>query len=193
MLTPTTVRKKQYLLDSEDPPVRIELANDGSVTGSVHTDKGWESVGSGERKVAKNETVSIRLVHENDGLLSLEINDRNASQEKTSESLVSRGDGEITIGGAKTGKKFLFSGEVSGVRMRPSAVYGVTVDGYKNKALAIKDRLIGRLEFDRDVGVFMGPDETDSRFDEVKAILSAAGIEDVSSLSTLTISNRTTI
>lgn len=193
LVTPTALGRTQYLVDSQSPPSRIELRSDGTVVGSVHTEDGWESVDSGERKIGKKETASIRLVREEGGIFSLEINDRHANQKQTNNTLKSTGDKGITIGGDSTGKKYLFSGEVAGVRIRHGAVTGVTIDGYRNRAATLKTQLKDRLQFEGNLEVFVDPDAVDHRFDEIKAILSAAGVQDVSALATLTIDQPTTI
>jgi hypothetical protein len=193
VITPTSLRRNQYVLDSQIPPTRIELKNDGLVVGSVHTDDGWESVDSGERKIGINETVSIRLIRENDGMLSLEVNDRHANQKQTNNTLKATGKEGITIGGDSTGKNYLFNGEIAGVRIRNGAVSAVTLDGYRNRAATLETQLKDRLKFNGNLEVYIDPDAVDNRFDEIKAILAAAGVQDVSALSTLRIDHPTTI
>ena len=193
VVTPTSLRKNQYLMDSENPPIRIEIKSDGEVVGSIHTDKGWESVRSGDRKIGKNETASIRLIRENKGVLELEINDRRANQINTDKGLAETGDTGITIGGDVTGKKYLFSGEIAGIRMRKGAVRAVTIDGYHARATTIESQLKAKLKYPGRLEVFVDPDIVDTRFDEVKAILSSAGVEDVSQLATLKIDSPTVI
>lgn len=193
VITPTSLRRNQYLIDSHTPPTRIELKNDGTVVASVYTEDGWEAVDSGERKIGKNETASIRLIREQDGLLSLEINDRHANQKQTNDTLKATGKQGITIGGDSSGKRYLFNGEIAGVRFREGAVFGVTLDGYRTRAASLETQLRDRLQFEGNLEVFVDPDAVDHRFDEIKAILAAAGVEDVSALSTLTIDTPTTI
>lgn len=193
VITPANLNRNQYLLDSQAPPTRIELKRDGTIVGSVHTDDGWESVDSGTRKVGKKEKVSIRLIRERGGMLSLEINDRHANQKQTNSTLKATGEEGITIGGDSSGKRHLFSGEISGVRVRSGAVSAVTLDGYLNRAATLETQLKNKLKFDGNLEVYVDPDTVDSRFDEIKAILAAAGVQDVSSLSTLTINHPTTI
>lgn len=193
VIQPTSLKRNQYLLDSHSPPTRIEIKNDGTVVGSVHTEDGWESVDSGKRKIAKNETVSIRLIREKEGMVALEINDRHANQKQTNETLKDTGRDGVTIGGDSSGTKNLFSGKVSGIRFRRGAVSGVVVDGYATRAETLADQLAERLDFYGKLEVYVEPETVDSRFDEIKAILAAAGVQDVSSLATLTIDRPTTI
>ncbi len=193
VITPTSLSRNQYLLDSQTPPTRIELKSDGTVIGSVHTKEGWESVDSGNRTIGKNETVSIRLIREKGGMLSLEINDRHANQKQTNERLKATGKEGITIGGDNSGKKYLFNGEIAGIRIRKGAVSAVTLDGYRNRATTLQTQLEDRLQFNGNLEVYIDPDTVDSRFDEIKAILTAAGVQDVSSLATLKIDQPTTI
>lgn len=193
VVTPSRLKKIQYILDSQNPPVRIALQPDGTVVGSIHTDKGWESIDSGERKIAAKETASIRFIRNETGGVSLEINDRHAKSGATSKVVSSLGNHGITIGGDATGKANLFHGTVGGVRMRRGAVDGITIDGFKNKANQLADELRAHLKFGGNLQVFIDPDTVDQRFNQIKAILSAAGVEDVSALSTLTINQPTVI
>lgn len=193
VITPSRLKKIQYVIDSQNPPVRIALQPDGTVVGSIHTHKGWESIESGERKIAAKETASIRLSRKEDGEVVLEINDRHAKSGTISAAIAPLGNHGITIGGDVSGKEYLFYGTVGGVRMRRGAVDGVTIDGYRTKAIRLADELRAHLKFGGNLEVFVDPDTVDQRFNQIKAILSAAGVEDVSALSTLTINQPTVI
>ncbi len=193
VVKPTSLEKNQYVLDSQNPPVRIEIKSDGEVVGSIHTKNGWEAVSSGDRKVGKSETASIRLIRENKGVLSLEINDRHANQISTDKALKETGEQGVTIGGDSSGKNHLFFGEVAGFRIRKGVVRGVTIDGYQTRAATLATLLKDKLKYNGNLQVFIDPDAVDSRFNEVKAILAATGVEDISALATLTIDRPTTI
>jgi hypothetical protein len=192
-IKPTSLKRHQYLLDSHSPPVRIEINNDGTVIGSVHTEDGWESVDSCDRKIGTNETVLIRLIRDKDGMVTLEINDRHANQKQTNKNLKDTGGTGVTIGGDSSGTKNLLSGKVSGIRFRRGAISGVVVDGYSTRAETLAAQLSERLEFYGKLEVYVEPETVDSRFDEIKAILAATGVQDVSALATLTIDRPTTI
>jgi hypothetical protein len=193
VITPTNLKKNQYLVDSENPPFRLEIKAGGEVTGSIHTNEGWKSVSSADRKIGLNETASIRLIRENEGILALEINDRRANQISTSKGLKEIGDRDTSIGGDISGKKFLFNGEIAGVKIRKGAVRAVTLDGYRARASTLEVQLKNKLQYGGRLEVFVDPDMVDNRFDEVKAILLAAGVDDVSALATLKIDQPITI
>ncbi|MDH5302244.1 MAG: IPT/TIG domain-containing protein [Gammaproteobacteria bacterium] len=193
VFTPNRLKKTQCLLDSPNPPVRIELKPDGTLTGSLHTAQGWQTIDSGERKVVAKETVSIRFVRKENGDAVLEINDRHAASANISGTLVPLGRQGITIGGESNGKQNLFSGTVGGVGIRRGAVDAATIDGYKAKELRLAGSLREHLKFGGRLEVFVDPGTVDQRFNQIKAILRAAGVSDLSTLSTLTINRPTQI
>jgi len=193
VITPSRLKKNQYVLESQNPPVRIELKPDGTVVGSIHTAKGWESIDSGERKVAAKETASVRFIRKEAGEIALEINDRHANSGAASEDMVALGNNGITIGGDSSGKTNLYHGTVGGIRMRKGVLDGITLDNYRATEKKLADDLKSHLGFAGRLEVLVEPDMVDERFNSIKAILSAAGVEDISGLSTLTIDEPTTI
>lgn len=193
IVTPSRLKRKQQILDSQDPPVRLVLNPDGQLVGSVHTKDGWESVDTGSRTIAAKETVSIRLIHDAKGELSIEINDRQAGSTQTNPELLATGKQLITVGGEVTGKKYLYHGNIGGVRIRRGAIDGITLDGYRNRSQTMEQDLRKHLKFKGNLEVFLDPDTVDHRFNQIKAILSAAGVEDLSALSRLTIDQPTII
>ena len=192
-IKPATLARNQVIVHSENPPVKLELRKDGRVVGGIKTNKGWEEIHSGERLISKNETVAIRLLRDSDGKTALEINDRKTNEMEMGSLDTASDDTTITIGGEKLGKVGLFSGEVTGVRFRDKAVSGFDIDTYRNREDTLKAHLAERLEYAGHLGVFVNPDTVDNRFNEIKAILAAAGVEDVSALATLRIDKPTQI
>lgn len=193
VVTPSRLNKSQYLIDSEIPPIQLELQGDGTIIGRIHTEDGWESVESGPSKINKNETASIRLIHDGNGSLSLEINDQQTNQEQTNKNLIKLGNRGITIGGDILGKSHLFSGTISAVRIRPYSIKGSDIDGYSTQEKMMKAKLSNLLGSSNRINVSINPDSVDHRFDEVKAILRSVGVEDISTLSTLKIDEPITI
>ena len=192
-VTPGTVRRDQIVLEAEDPPARIELKRGGAVVAHLKTEDGWEVLEFGSRRIAKDETAAIRLSRDAGGKMVLEINDRYVGQKDTATPVRDAAEGKVFLGGDATGKANLFTGTIADLRVSGTAVTGSMLDAYRTRANALVGELSDILDFAGALEVHLDPPTVDGRFNEVKAILAAAGVQDVSALSRLTIDRPTTI
>jgi hypothetical protein len=183
----------QQILHGESPPVSIRLEGDGQIIAAVNTTEGWESVESGARKVTAGEEASVRLIHDAGKSLALEIDDRHAASTALKGRLRRAGTGPLVIGTKTDGRSDQFSGSVEKFRVRDGAIDAMGLAIRQKWATDMAARIKKQLGFDGIVRVEADPDAVDHRFDRIKAILSAAGVADVSQLSRLTIDRRTII
>lgn len=187
--TPESVSTRQVLVDSEQPPVRLAILDDGAVEASVHTENGWESVTSAAR-LSTDEHNEIRFVRADDGELILEINGKSAGKRKAGATLEPTGRKAMSIGTDLTGKRG-FVGTLGAVELLPKPI---TVAAQRKEARRIKRKVAEFINFfDVPINIIGVGEAVDHRFDQIKAIMRAAGVEDLSALSTLTISQPTSI
>jgi len=189
VVTPENLRVNQVLVDSERPAVRLTLVGDGTIRAEVHTENGWETVET-TRKLAVGQAAHVRLVRGDRGSLVLELDGRAAGKLAAGSTLVPAGRRGMTIGTDLAGKRG-FEGTLGEVTLSDAAI---TAAGERKGRLEIDD-LRGRLVSRYGVGIQVIADAgaVDHRFDEIKGIMRAAGVEDLSQLSKLTISQKTTI
>lgn len=188
-VTPESLRVNQVLVDSERPPVRLTLRGDGTIRAEVHTENGWETIDS-TRRLSVGQVAQIRLIRTDRGAVVLELDGKAAGKLAGGAMLVAPGRKGMTIGADLAGKRG-FEGTLGEVTISDAAI---TSAGVRKARLAIDD-LRGRLASRYGVGVQVIADAgaVDHRFDEIKAIMRAAGVDDLSQLSKLTISQKTTI
>ena len=189
VVTPASLRVNQVLVDSERPPVRLTLLGDGTVRAEINTENGWETVET-TRKLAVGESAQVRLVRGERGSLTLELDGKAAGKLAGGATLVSAGRRGMTIGTDLSGKRG-FEGTLAEVTLYDAAI---TAAGERKGRLELDD-LRGRLvsRYGVPVRVIADAGAVDHRFDEIKGIMRAAGVEDLSQLSKLTISQKTTI
>ena len=183
----------QQVLQGEALPVSIHLEKDGMIVAAVRTEQGWESVTSGERKLAAKEVARVRMIYDERQGLRLEINDHNAGSGPVKGQLQRTGTGGIFIGTGSDGRTKQFNGSVGRVRIRNGAIDAAGLAMRERRAIELAAELKKRLHFPGRVIVEPDPDAVDHRFDIIKGILRAAGVQDVSQLSRLTIDRRTVI
>jgi hypothetical protein len=188
-VTPDGLRTKQVLLDSECPPVRLALRADGIVEAEVHTENGWEGVES-RTKMKAGATGEIRLVRDERGQIILELNGKTTGKLAGGKILTAAGRKGMTVGTDASGKRG-FEGTFHKVELVSSAVTAADLrreaEHAKRTIASLASRYASPIRF-------IGWGATvDHRFDEIKAIMRSAGVDDLGALSTLTISQPTTI
>ena len=72
IVRPAKLGRRQVILESQSPPLRIYLTNTGVVKGGVHTAQGWQEVSSG-RPIAKAKETVVRMSRDAKGVLRLEV------------------------------------------------------------------------------------------------------------------------
>lgn len=184
---------QQQVLKGQALPLSVALNKDGTIVASLHTDQGWESVDSGTRKLGAKEEVRVRVVYDGKNSLRLEIDDYSVGNGLVKGRMRRTGPGGITIGADSNGRTNKFNGTVGRVRIRNGAIDAAGLATRERHASELGAQLKKQLNFPGVVFVEPDPDAVDHRFDIIKGILSAAGVSDVSQLSTLTIDRRIVI
>ena len=190
---PDRVGSSQQILKGEALPVSVALEKDGTIVAAINTDAGWESVSSGDRKVNARDEVRVRLIYDGRSALELEVNDLNTGRTSVKGRLRRVGSKGLFIGVDSDGVSKQFKGTVGRVRIRNGAIDAAGLAAREQQAKSLADQIKTHLRFPGRVFVEPDPDAVDHRFDFIKGILSAAGVADVSQLSTLTIDRRTVI
>ncbi len=191
--TPDRVGTPQQLVDGQSLPVTVRLEKDGRIVAAVQTSAGWESVDSGARRVAAKEEVSIRVIHDAGKTLSIEIDDRHAESKPLKGMLQRKAEGGILVGAKSGGRSEQFAGSIRQLRVRNGAIDAMGLSIRKKWAADTADKLRKQLKYKGILRVEADPDAVDHRFDRIKAILAAAGVQDLSQLATLRIDHRTVI
>jgi hypothetical protein len=184
---------QQQVLEGQALPVSIRVEKDGTIVAAVHTSQGWESVDSGARKLGNHERVRVRVVHDAGKSLRMEIDDHSAGATPLKGALRRTGTGGILIGAKAEGKAQALRGTIGQVRILDGAVDAIALATRDRWAADMAGRLKRHLRFDGKLFVAPDPDAVDHRFDVIKGILRAAGVEDVSQLATLRIDRRTVV
>lgn len=183
----------QQVLQGEALPASIRLEKDGTIVAAVRTDQGWESVTSGERKLAAKEAAKLRVIYDERQGLRLEVNDHSVGSAPVKGRLQRTGTGGIFIGAVRGGSAKQFNGSVGRVRVRDGAIDAAGLAMRERRATELAAQLKKGLRYPGRVIVEPDPDAVDHRFDIIKGILRAAGVQDVSQLTRLTIDRRTVI
>jgi hypothetical protein len=187
------IGKPQRVVQGDALPVSIRIEKDGTITAAVQTEHGWESVTSGERKIAAKEEVRLRAIYDEGRGLRLEINDHNVGSGPVKGRLKRTGTGGVLIGAGGDGRSEQFTGSVGRIRIRDGAIDAAGLSMRERRAVELAAQLKKGLRYPGAVFVEPDPDAVDHRFDVIKGILRAAGVLDVSQLSRLTIDRRTVI
>lgn len=190
---PESSGKKQQLIESDSLPVSICLEPDGRLSGAVFTDKGWETIDSGDVKIGTDEETKARLIYSKEGSLSLEINGHHVDEVPIKGELLRQGHSPIIVGTKLDARSNQFYGTISGLRVMTGAVSTLDQVQLDQKAVKLATQLKRNLDFAGNINVFLDPDTVDHRFDRIKAILTAAGVEDLSQIAKLSINKRTVI
>lgn len=183
----------QQVLEGQALPVSIRLDKDGTIVASVHTDLGWEAVDSGERKLGPKEKATVRVIYDKHNTLRLEVNDHNSGSSVVKGRLHRTGAGGVFIGASSDGRSLQFNGTIGQIRIRNGAIDAAGLAMRVRRAGDLAVQLKKHLRYPGRVIVEPDPDAVDHRFDTIKGILRAAGVQDVSQLSRLTIDRKTVI
>ena len=188
-LQPDAFGRRQVLIASDSPPVQLELDRSGIATATVTTDAGPQKVVA-TKAVAKGRESQLRLSRSADGALRLELDGALVGKGTARGALVATGAAALSIGTDTAGESG-FVGVLNGVRIVDAAITAASEKALLTKANAIKQRLVDR--YGVGVSVYLEQGQVDQRFTQIKAIMRAAGVSDLSSLSTLTINRHTTL
>jgi hypothetical protein len=188
-VTPQRSRGRQVLIGSDAPPLRVELDRSGVVTAAVHTADGWQSVTADRALPAGKESLLRVSRSTRGGTLRVEIDGKEAGATAAGE-LVATGRAAMSIGTDTAGKNG-FIGALAGLRIVDTVVTAGTQKALATKAAQLKQRFVDR--FGVDVSIYVEPGQVDGRFAQIKSIMRAAGVDDLASLSTLTIQRHTAL
>ena len=131
---------------------------------------------------------SCVFLRDKNGKLTLEMNGQSVGSATTSGRLKPTGNAGITFGSDVSGDNG-FVGSISGVRLIDTALSAIDLKNIANDSRRIAKTIRDLHGFPTDV---MDNDAVvDTRFNQIKAIMQAAGVSDLSKLATLRITSRT--
>jgi hypothetical protein len=188
-VTPSRTDRAQVLLASQNPPLRVELDGGGKVVASVHTADGWQEVSS-TKALRKGQAAAVRVARDPRGRLSIDLDGAASGTGSTGGALVPTGRGGITVGADASGGMG-FAGALGKLR-----ISDVGLSLKAEKALRAKEKKYAGVfsgSFKVPVDVHLLPGAVDDRFNRIKAIMNACGVEDLSDLSTLQVQHRTVL
>lgn len=187
-LTPTASGRHQVILESQSPPMRIVLTRTSVVNAGVNTAQGWEELSSRTR-IPKDKETLVRMSRDTKGVLRLEVGGRQVA-EKTVGPLVAVGRGGLSVGADSRGANG-YVGVINGLTISDTAITIASEKALVNKASQLQAQLKGL--YGVNVLVSLDPATVDTRFNEIKSVMHAAGVNDLSSLATLRIDRPTKI
>ena len=185
-MTPSALGVDQVVVDSDRPPIRLMLRADGAIVGEVQTGKGWESVQS-SAKIAAGKLSEIRFVRAASGRLSLEIDGLETGAAPGGARLSAPGPRGLAIGADLSGKRG-FQGALGALTLLPEAVTSTDLRKREERAKATSAAL--QQSLGTPVAFTPWSRKADHRFDEIKGIMRAVGVNAISDLATLTISEK---
>ena len=183
------LNKTQTLLRSPNPPLAIAVQTDGSITASVHTKDGWQELRSTSR-LTKGAAADLRVTRDEKGTLRLELDGKAAGTLERAGELEAVGRGVVSIG-ADTDGSHGFAGSLERLVIREGAVSSAALKKQQKKALEISKGW--KAVYKKAPLVILDRGSVDERFNHIKSIMHAAGVQDLSTVGTLRISEPTTL
>jgi hypothetical protein len=188
-INPERLGRVQTIVDSQTPPIKVSIDSSGTVTAGVHTGQGWQVLKS-SKKVSPGSDTELRFMRDNNEELMLEINGLADASIVAAGALKAVGRAGISIGTDVRGKAG-FAGLIRGVRLFEGADTTTTRRRRITKARKLS-RVVERL-YEVPARVIDNVGEVDSRFNTIKAMLRSVGVDNLSTLSTLTLNQPTVI
>jgi hypothetical protein len=176
--------QNQTVFESRSPAVSLSIDPKGRLIGSLKTAAGWFNVDSGETRIEEGTEAQIQLTRSEAGLTTLKVNQKTVGSKAINGALVSTGPQGIRIGASWAGKNQHFSGSVSQFEIL-SAPLTAEMKAHKLEAASqIAGAFKGKTGIDK-VSVSLLDDPSRSRLQAIRDILTAAGVDALSDLSTL--------
>jgi hypothetical protein len=176
--------QQQTVFESQAPAVTLSVDSKGKLTASLKTLAGWFTVDSGEIRIKEGIEAKIQLTRSETGLTVLNINDKVAGTKTINGALANAGSNGVRIGADWAGKSHPFSGEFSQFQIRSAPLTAEMKAQKLEMASHIAEVFRGKTSIDK-VRVNLFDDSSRSRLQTIRDIMSAAGVDALSDLTTL--------
>jgi hypothetical protein len=132
---------RQTIIDAESPGIALYIQPDGRLTGSVHTEQGWQSVTS-PAPLKVNTEISVHFTRSTRGLIKLKVGNTAEVSAKSPGKLQPIGQQNLTIGAAADGQKDFFTGSLRGLSISQGTVSASYLDTLNAKATKMQQDFI---------------------------------------------------
>lgn len=184
--------ERRNIAEAATPPVALFIDKEGALVGSVHTGAGWVSLDTGTTKITAGKFTQVQMTRDDKGQTALWIDNRKVAEKNIPGPLVAVGDAGFFVGSWTDGKRYAFSGAISRFDVREGIVNTTEIQKLTAQAQAISKAFIAKTKL-QNVVVNLVPDESRARLQPIKDIMRAAGVENLSELDTLTITQPVTM
>ncbi|TRZ45107.1 LamG-like jellyroll fold domain-containing protein [Robertkochia solimangrovi] len=188
-IRPKSIGSRMNIAEAQNPPVAFFIADSGALVGAVHTQEGWQQVDSNTAKISTQREQFVRFVKDKNTLL-LEIDGTEVGKKTIANPLKPVGNEGFYFGTWVDGVKFPFSGTLSGLSIKS----GVITQKKEALLIARNTELTKKLKLQfgiQKLGVTLKPDESYARLQRIKNIMATVGVDKISDLSDLNITQRT--
>ena len=188
VITPDTVKgARQNIMESQALPAAFFIDEKGLLTGSVHIKgSGWQTVAA-RTALAAGKTHRVRFSRDEDGQMTLEIDEKVVATRKLAGALAPVGKLGFRAGAGMDGSSFAFQGRMGDIQIREGAFTSVIWNERVKDAQSLESKIKVKLGASAIVSVIPSLDESRAHLQPIKEIMNAAGVEKISDLSTLQI------
>lgn len=191
-IIPERLAGRQNILEAQTPPIAFFIDSAGKLFGGIHTNAGWQAVDSGNNRIIAGRSSHVRFTRDTSGTMGLEINGRAVGRKRIAGKLKPVGEAGFKIGTWVDGRNYSFQGKISDVQIRKGALTSYEILNKRRNALTLENK-IRQLAGAANVRVEAYVDVNEYRLQDVKGIINAVGVQDISKLSTLKINRDTVI
>jgi len=176
--------EQQTVFESQSPAVMLSVDSKGKLTASLKTVAGWFTVDSGETRLKEGVETKVQLTRTETGLTALNIDKKTAGTKTISGALANTGPNGVRIGADWAGKSRPFSGQFTQFQIRNAPLTAEMTAQKLEMASHIAKVFRGKTSIDK-VRVNLFDDSSRSRLQTIRDIMTAAGVDALSDLTTL--------
>lgn len=184
--------ERRNIAEAATPPVALFIDKEGALVGSVHTKAGWVSLNTEKTSIPASKFTQVQMTRDEKGRTALWIDNKKVVEKDIPGPLVKVGEAGFFVGSGADGKRYPFDGKIHRFDIREGLSSPTEMQKLKAEALTISQAFISKTKL-QNVVVNLIPDESKARLQPIKDILLSAGVENLSDLDTLKITQPVTM
>ena len=190
-ITPTTVvGARQTIIEGQTPGVTLFIDPSGKLVGQVHTASGWVGVDSGTSLMKAATSQRVVMTRDANGQMTLLFGNAQVGAAPSAGPMQPAGTLGLRVGAGADGNSAPFNGSIAAVDIRQGVVPPQVLDTFVQQAAQLRQAVINAGHL-KQISVSLLPDESHARLQHVKDLMNAAGVQSLSDLSTLPITQKT--
>src|SRR5690554_921150 len=183
---------RRNIAEAATPAIALFIDKERTLVGSVHTKAGWVSLDSGKTGIPAGKFTQVQMTKDSNGRTALWIDKRKVAEKNIPGPVVHVGDAGFFVGSWTDGKRYPFVGTIHRFDVREGLFSTTEVQKLTAEAGVIRKAFIEKAKL-HNVFVNLLPDESRARLQPIKDILRSAGVENLSDLDTLKITQPVTM